>query len=287
MNTTSRPKPANVAMAATARVPDPRACIMNLRTLQSLVVIPAFFIALPAPARAADFDQSHRLFDQVLKRHVKNGLVDYTALKAGRADLDTYLDQSAAVPESEFARWNQSQQIAFLANLYNAATLRLIIDHYPVKSIKDIGGVFSGPWKQKVVQLWGATTTLDDLEHGILRKKYAEPRIHFALVCAAISCSPLREEAYTGAALDSQLDDQGRKFLGDPQKNRVDAPNRVVYLSSIFHRYGGDFEKKAGSVLAFIQTYLPKDVQTELARGDFKIQYLDYNWSVNDFSARK
>jgi len=243
--------------------------------------------ALLASASAADFDQSHRLFDKVLKAHVKNGLVDYTALKAGRADLDTYLDQVAAVPESEFARWNQSQQIAFLINLYNAATLRLIIDHYPVKSIKDIGGVFSSPWKQKVVRLWGATTTLDDLEHGILRKRYAEPRIHFALVCAALSCPPLREEAYTGAALDSQLDDQGRRFLGDPQKNRIDAPNHVAYLSSIFHWYGGDFEKKSGSVLAFIQIYFPKDAQAELARGDFKIQYLDYNWSLNDSSAYK
>jgi hypothetical protein len=260
---------------------------MNLKTLHSLAAISVLVFALLAPAGAADFDQSHRLFDQVLKRHVKNGLVDYTALKTGRADLDTYLDQVAAVSESEFARWNQNQQIAFLINLYNATTLRLIIDHYPVKSIKDIGGLFSGPWKQKVVRLWGATTTLDDLEHGILRKRYTEPRIHFALVCAALSCPPLREEACSGAALDSQLDDQGRRFLGDPQKNRIDAPNRVAYLSSIFHWYGGDFEKKSGSVLAFTQPYFPKDAQAELARGDFKIQYLDYNWSLNDSSARK
>ena len=169
--------------------------------------------------------------------------------------------------------------MAFLLNAYNAYTLKLITDRYPLKSIKDIGGWFSGPWDQPVVKLFGETITLNTVEHKILRKDYSEPRIHFALVCAAKGCPPLRGEAYVAARLNGQLDDQAKLFLANPAKNRVDVANHTVYLSPIFKWYGSDFEKKSGSVLTALKPYWPgKAVATD----DFKIRYTDYDWSLNE-----
>ncbi|EEF59972.1 DUF547 domain-containing protein [Pedosphaera parvula] len=255
---------------------------MRLFTILLLVLSLTEFV------QAAEFDHSHQHFDRVLKQYVKNGLVNYAGLKTHPQELNSYLDQLASVPEDEFARWNENQQMAFLINLYNAATLRLIVDHYPVKSIKDIGGVLNGPWKQKVVHLWGETITLDDLEHGILRKRYAEPRVHFALVCAAHGCPPLREEAYTEKKLNEQLDDQGRRFIGNKEKNRVDVSAHVVYLSPIFKWYAQDFEKKGSPVLKWITPFFTKEEQAALTNGgEFKIRYTDYDWSLNDSSVGK
>ena len=173
------------------------------------------------------------------------------------------------------------QQLAFFINAYNAYTLQLIIDHYPVKSIKDIGSFFKGPWDQPAVRLFGRTLTLNNLEHDIIRKDYPDPRIHFALVCAAHGCPPLRDEAYVADHLEEQLDDQARQFLATPAKNRVDAGARTVYLSPIFKWYGADFEKKHGSVLAALEPYWPKASVGALAQGHFKIRYSDYDWSLN------
>lgn len=231
-------------------------------------------------ARAAEFDQSHAIFDQVLKTCVKNARVNYTFLKSHPQELDRYLAQVAAVGETEFQGWREKQQIAFLINAYNAQTLRLILDHYPVKSIKDIGSFLSGPWDQPVVHLFGRTFTLNTVEHKMLRTDYSEPRVHFALVCAAKGCPPLRAEAYVAARLDEQLDDQAKQFLANAQKNRVDADAHTVYLSPIFKWYEGDFERKAGSVLAFLKPFWP--AKPPAAYKDFKVRYTDYDWSLNE-----
>ena len=237
-------------------------------------------------ARAAEFDHTHALFDRVLKQHVKNALVNYAALKANPEELNRYLDQVAAVPERDFQRWTEMQQIAFLLNAYNAHTLRLIIDHYPVTSIKKIGGLFSGPWNLEIVRLFGQTTMLGYVEHQMLRKHYREPRIHFAMVCAALGCPSLRAEAYRADRLDEQLDDQARQFLAATPKNRIDASARVVHLSPIFKWFSDDFEKQSGSVLKFIQPYLPEPARAAVARGGFKISYTDYDWTLNDSAGK-
>src|ERR1051326_887668 len=218
--------------------------------------LPAF-LGWTTGAAAAGFDHSHALFDKVLKAHVKDALVNYPALKASPKDLNAYLDQLAGVSEADFQKWTEKQQLAFLINLYNAATLRLITDNYPIASIKKIGGLLSGPWKQEVVRLFGQITTLDHLEHQVLRKKYTEPRVHFAIVCAAHGCPPLRSEAYVAEQLDAQLDDQGRKFLGTAAKNSVDARARTLYLSPIFKWFSEDFEKKSGTVQKFVAPFFP------------------------------
>ncbi len=249
-------------------------------TRSTLLLIFATTVSLlfSAISPAAAFDHSHSAFTAVLKQHVKGPRFDYAALKSDPKGIESYLTSLAAVKESEFKGWSEKQQIAFLANLYNAATLKLVIDHYPVKSIKDIGGVFSGPWKQKVVDLFGEKTTLDHVEHGLLRVNYSEPRVHFAVNCASVGCPNLRAEAFQADKLDSQLDEQGRVFLSDKTRNRVEGG--TLYLSPIFDWFGGDFTKK-GSLADFVAPYFPEADRAAIKGGKLKVKFTDYDWSLN------
>jgi hypothetical protein len=234
-------------------------------------------------ARAAEFDHTYTKLNQALSQHVQEGSVNYAALKGASRDLQAALAEMAAVKKTEFNQWPQSQQIAFLINLYNASTLRLILDHYPIKSIKDIGNILRGPFKQRVVRLFGETTTLDYVEHEMLRANYREPRVHFALVCAAKSCPPLRSEAFVSPRLGAQLDDQGSLFLGDRAKNRFDAESGVLYLSPIFKWFREDFEKSSGSVVKFVSPFFPADTRNKLKSvKSLEIRHTDYDWSLNE-----
>lgn len=233
-------------------------------------------------ANADSFDHMHNHWTDVLHRFVADGRVDYAGLKADRAGLDKYLSEVAVVSLREFQSWNTNQQLAFLINLYNAETLQLIIDHYPVDSIKDIGGFLTKPWDLECVNLFGKTVTLNAIEHGMIRKNYKEPRIHFALVCAARGCPPLRSEAYVAERLDEQLDDQTQTFLSTPTKNRIDPDSNTLYLSPIFKWYGDDFQKYARGVQYFVSHYYPKANERALRDGAYEIRYTDYDWSLND-----
>ena len=231
---------------------------------------------------AAEFDHANAELDRVLRSVVTNGLVDYAALKRDSRGLDAWLAQVAAVKEDGFAKWSEPQRLAFLINLYNAATLRLILDHYPVASIKKIGGWFSGPWSQPVVRLFGKTLTLDAVEHEMLRVQFDEPRLHFAIVCAARGCPPLRAEAYVSARLEEQLQDQTRIFLGTTSKNRADLQTRTLHLSPIFKWFAGDFTREHGSVQKFVTPFFAGDLRKEIEKGGFTIRYTDYDWSLNE-----
>ena len=232
-----------------------------------------------------DFDHAHTRLDTVLAEYVEDGLVDYRGLKEGRAPLDAYLAEAGAVPVAAFQRWSKDEQLAFLINVYNGTTLQLIVDHYPVKSIKSIGSFLKGPWDQESVLLFGKRITLDTLEHKIIRKNYREPRIHFALVCAAMGCPPLRSLAFVGAHLDAQLNDQAQSFLGSTQKNRVDGEKKKLYLSPIFKWYRDDFEATSESLAAFVAPYLGAAGQPSDLEG-YDIGFTDYDWSLNDQAAR-
>lgn len=227
------------------------------------------------------FDHSHALLGGLLQQHVTNALVNYRALKQMPKDLIAYLNEANGIEESDFKEWRREQQLAFLINLYNASVLKLIIDHYPVSSIKNIGGWLGRPWDVEVVPLFGNTATLSYLEHELIRK-YHEPRIHFALVCGALGCPELRAEPYLPDKLDAQLADQGRKFMRDRTKNRVDAGAESIYLSPIFKWFADDFKKHSGSILKFVQLYRP-----DLPAGKWKIRYTEYNWSLNDSAPRR
>lgn len=246
------------------------------RWLATILIVGFCGAACPAFA----FDHSHALFAAVLRQHVTNGLVNYRALKQNPRELNAYLGEANKVKESAFKQWRREQQLAFLLNLYNASVLKLIIDDYPLKSIKKIGGWFNRPWDVEVVPLFGNRANLGYLEHELIRK-YREPRIHFALVCGALGCPELRPEPYLQEKLDAQLSDQGRKFMRDQTKNRVDAESKTLYLSPIFRWFAEDFTKYSGSVVRFVQAYRP-----DMPNAAWKIRYTDYDWSLNDSSSR-
>ena len=231
--------------------------------MKALLLIAAAL--LPAIAAQA-YDHRHASYEALLKKHVSKGLVDYKGLKTDAATLDSYIQTLAAVTKSEFKTWSRDERLAFLINLYNAITLDVILDHHPLKSIKDINGG-SGPWKDKLVPLLGKTTSLDALENEVIRPDFKEPRIHFALVCAAVGCPPLRPGAFTAESLDAQLADQTKALLTQSSKNRRDGD--TLYLSSIFDWYGKDFP---GGRATWVAPWLGEGS---------RVKFTEYDWSLN------
>jgi hypothetical protein len=209
--------------------------------------------------------------------------VDYAGLTKSPEILNRYLLAIASVPPEEFANWKREDRLALLLNLYNAQTLRLIVDHYPLKSIRSIGLLPGAAWRKVIVRFGGQVMSLDHLEHEIIRKGYNEPRIHFALVCAAVSCPPLRAEPYVGDQLDRQLNDQARQFMAQSEKNRFEAGTGTLWLSAIFDWYGDDFAE-TGSLVDYVQPFLPDEARAALKEADdVKVRFTDYDWALNEW----
>jgi hypothetical protein len=228
----------------------------------------------------AAFD--HRAFGALLERYVDdNGQVDYKGLAGESERLDAYL---GAVSEAPLDRLGRDERLALLINAYNACTLRMILDHYPVRSIKDIPA--SKRWEDRRWNVGGHVWSLDQIEHEQIRPKFDEPRIHFALVCAAVGCPPLRDEAYTASRLAEQLADQARRVHGDARWFRYDRDRNVVFLTKLYDWYAGDFEKAAGSVLAYAAAYAPQLARALEAGRRPEIRWLEYDWSLNDQTRR-
>jgi Protein of unknown function, DUF547 len=231
------------------------------------------------------------------------GIVNYKGLQADRKDLDAFVSSLAALDPELFGKWSDKEKIAFWINAYNALTIRVIMDNYPIKasflsalrfpqnSIRQIKGV----WDEIQFPVMGRKMTLDNIEHDTLRTQFDEPRIHVALVCAALGCPPLRNEPYISARLESQLDDQARRFFKDSEKFRMDREQGRIYLSSIFKWFGGDFVKAYRSdngfpgkgeteraVLNFASNYLDRNEKSYLEKGGYSISYLPYDWSLNE-----
>lgn len=245
-------------------------------TLTAVAVVMPRLPSVSMPATSAPVD--HSAYDRLLKKHVNaQGLVDYKGFKADEAAFNQYLALLSKNPPA--ANWSKADQMAYWINAYNAYTIRLILDHYPLQSIKDIGSKIqipfvTTPWAAKFFSIGGEKMSLDNIEHGILRKKFDDPRIHFTLVCASISCPRLRNEAYTAAQLEKQLDDQGRDFLNNPAKNKIS--KSAAQLSKYFDWYKGDWEKNGQSVVKWVNRY-----STTKIDDNTKISYLDYNWNLN------
>lgn len=246
-----------------------------------LVALTALLMMLPMPAIA--FDHSYAAYARVLKTHVKNGGngIDYKNLKKDPKDLDSTIVALSMVTQKEYDSWSEQQKIAFWINAYNANILKLIIDNYPVESIKKLGPPIVGPWIKKRFSLLGSKRSFYEIENSILRKEFNEPRIHFALNCASASCPVLRNEPYIGSTLNVQLDDAGRMFLRDMTRNRIDKEKRTLFLSKIFDWYKEDFQKE-GTVQQFIGRYVAAEDQEFLKLNTSMISSLDYNWSLND-----
>lgn len=235
---------------------------------------------------------SYQNYADLLGKYVDNtGLVAYQTLQSNRQPLDKFNDSIASVKPDTFLSWSENQQIAFLMNAYNSYTLAAIINQDPLKeSIRKIPQV----WKKEQYQIVGQNKSLNGIEHGTLRKDYDEPRLHAALVCAAMSCPPLRNEPYRGDRLDVQLDDQVTTWLEDSQRGlNIDRQNNTVSISKIFDWYGDDWissygtddgftgNKKQKAVLNFISNYVSAEDAEYLRAGNYKVKYLNYDWSLN------
>lgn len=238
-----------------------------------------------APPDCPNADAMHAGFTDVLHRHVHHGWVHYAALaREDRPALDRYLATLAAVTPACLATWTRPQRFAFWINAYNAYTIRLVLDHYPIASIRSVGWFPGAAFRERFIPIRavpGTPLSLNDIEHKILRPTFRDARVHFAIVCASKSCPPLRAEAYRGADLDRQLDDQARRFLADPTKNTADASARVLRLSKIFDWFREDFERDAGSLLDYVRRYAPPQMAAVAEAPGVRIQFLDYDWTLN------
>jgi uncharacterized membrane protein YdjX (TVP38/TMEM64 family) len=225
----------------------------------------------------------HSAFDTVLKAHVSatGGFVDYAALKKDAAGLDAYITSIATANIDTLGR---NERLAFLINAYNAFTLRLILNNYPVDSIKDIPS--NERWDAKRWTLAGGTYSLNQIEHELIRPKFAEPRVHFALVCAAIGCPPLRNEAYTGSRLEEQLSDQSKYVHAHARWFFLNESNGELALTALYDWYGGDFTQKASSVAAYAAQFSPDLVRLINAGKEPRVTFLDYSWKLNSVAKR-
>ena len=234
----------------------------------------------------------HSAFDALLQVHVVGGMVDYDAF-AKSPELPKYLDSLA---KADITSLPKAERLAFWINTYNAYTIQLIVSHHERDSIRNINKTLGikgkGPWHEKLVMAAGQLYHLDNVEHDIIRKQFAEPRIHFALVCAAMSCPPLRSEAYTGEKLDAQLTDQAKTFLLEtPSQNRVDTKTDTVHGSMIYVRYyREDFGNTDAAIGRYLARFYPDGPEKHLLLGGrFRLVATEYDWTLNsrEKAARK
>ena len=248
---------------------------------EKLWVLMICVILTPSSVWAFDF----KGWDGLLKKHVKPTTlagvrligVDYPGLKKDPAYSKLIGDLKSFSPAK---LKSEKDKLCFWINVYNIMAVKMVLDHYPVDSIKDVGSPTKSVWKKKVGVVGGKEMTLDEIEHEILRKM-GDPRIHAAIVCASVSCPDLRQEAYTTDHLDRQLDDQFKRFLANTGKGlQVDAEGGGIVLSKIFDWFEEDFESRGG-ILAFLFRYAPRKYRPFLKKGSDNVSYLDYNWDLN------
>lgn len=218
---------------------------------------------------------NHQNWSNLLKKYVdENGKVNYDGFIKDSTELSAYLDLVSHNPPNK--NWTEQTQLSYWINAYNAFTIKLIIDNYPLKSIKEIGGglpMINSPWDIKFFKIGNVPFDLNTIEHEILRKKFDEPRIHFAINCASISCPKLRNEAYSEQKLESQLEDQADDFINNSRKNSVN--ELETKLSIIFDWFKSDFTRNT-NLVSFISRY------NASINEENKVEYLEYNWNLNN-----
>lgn len=246
------------------------------------------------------FDHGYTTYAEVLARHVRMPRVDYAGLKADRGRLDRAVGEFNSPAATGEPGWSREQRMAFWINAYNAFTLRAIVDRYPIKgswfslyprnSIRQIDGV----WTKVKWHAAGRTVTLDEIEHKILRPTFGDPRIHFAVNCASISCPPLAARPYRPETLDVQLDEAARQYLASPEGLHIEG--NMLLVSSIFDWYGDDFisdrelvatdarDLKDRAILGVVIKYGPTPAQMLARSGRARIDFLEYNWTLNDIT---
>ena len=274
---------------------------MPLRIFSALLI--SFCLTIPLTSsgslQQSTFDHTYAKYHRLLRKHVVMTRVNYTTLKQERSTLNEVVQAFSHATESDFTRWSTPRQLAFLINAYNIFTLQTIVDHYPIErrwfdfwnpanSIKQISGV----WSTFRWQLAGSQMSLDDIEHNVIRRNYAEPRIHFALNCASISCPPLKSVPYVDVRLEQQLTLAARDFLASDEGIRVEGD--YLYVSRLFDWYGDDFvadydnlvevpgTARDRAIAGIVATYGPSEASQVAQSGRAHIRFLPYDWSLND-----
>ncbi|MDG5468574.1 DUF547 domain-containing protein [Deltaproteobacteria bacterium IMCC39524] len=263
-----------------------------------LLLAAVLLLLVPVPGQAEPFDHEHAAWSLLVKNNVHWNLnrtasqVNYDGFQETHDFLKRYLFNISAVTRAEFDTFSREQQLAFLINAYNAFTVELILTEYPeLTSIKELGSLFSSPWKRKFFHLLGESQNLDGIEHDLIRGsgRYDEPLIHFAVNCASIGCPALLDEAFVAEKLDQQLLESTGRFLNDRNRNRFDAKTGTLEISSIFDWYAEDFSKGwrgYDSLHDFFRTHgdwITDDAESaeKLREVALRIEFLDYDWSLN------
>jgi hypothetical protein len=237
-----------------------------------------FFTSNPFSARGAI---DHSTYDALLNQYVSGGFFDYKQFVEDEQSVRNLNEYLETMSEVQPEKLTQNERLAYWINLYNASTLSLVAKHYPIDSIRDLGGWITSVFEKQFIEANGRTLSLDNVEHDIIRQRFDEPRIHAALVCAARSCPPLRDEAYVGSKLNSQLEDQSRRFiLSDRNKFKIQNGMLHAKLSMIFYWYGDDFGGEAG-VLDFAADYLSRRKAQLIKNDQYTVSYQEYDWSLN------
>jgi hypothetical protein len=241
-----------------------------------LLLLSFFCGVIGAHAGDGSGSVDNSLYADLLHKYVKDGVVDYQGFKKEQEQLERYLEVLENVDPKDLSH---DERFAYYVNLYNAWTIQLILSGYPgVASIKDLGGFFSSPWKKEIVRIKGDVVTLDHIEHDILRPRFKDPRVHFAINCAARSCPPLQSEPFRGSTLDQQLDEATGSFINDSQSNYLEGNS--LHVSRIFKWFGEDFNQ---DVVGFFLKYAEGDLKERLKKrkDDIDVECLDYDWSLN------
>ena len=256
-------------------------------------------LALPVGSAQAQFDHEHKVWTALLKKHVvlidggKASQVRYSGMQQDHAQLKAYLESLSKVSEPEFKNWTRPRQLAFLINAYNAFMIEKILTRYPdIRSVWDFGKIFGNPFKDRFFTLFGREFSLDMIEHDAIRARdvYDDPRTHFAVNCASVGCPMLREEAYVAERLDSQLEEQTRRFLADRTRNRFGSAGNALEVSEIFKWYSVDFTsglKGLRSREQFFARYadlLANDPERRqiIRERKAEIRHMEYDWALND-----
>jgi len=238
------------------------------------VVLFGLFVVLTAGENAG----LHKTWDTLLQRYVKNGHVNYKGFARDAKLLDSYLEKLDKTDVSAFSR---EEKLAFWINAYNAFTVKLILEHYPIKSIRKI----SRPWNRRIWKAAGNTLSLDDIEHKILRKELREPRIHFAIVCASTGCPNLQRFAFTGDRVNAQLNQAATEFFSSRKHFYIEKEDEriTIFISKIFSWFGEDFGDNKEQKVDFILRFLGKaDAEIIKKASTISIKYLRYDWNLNE-----
>jgi hypothetical protein len=231
-------------------------------------------------------DPEHPAWTALLREYVDDGRVDYAGMKArGQPALAAYLRSLEAPGPEAYAGFTREQRLAFWVNVYNAYTVQLILDHYPLPSIRRIGWLPLAAFFKRFIPLrvlgGKKPLSLNQVEHEQLRGRLKDPRIHFAIVCASTSCPRLRSEAYRASEVDAQLDSAAREFVRDPRRNRVDPEKGTAEVSRIFKWFRSDFERDGRTLGEYIAQYAEPAAAEVLRKKGRRPGFLGYDWSLN------